>query len=363
MADEQAPDEPPSAQPQPPQPAPPEAVSQAHDKYFREVFSNTRYAASLLRPYLPDPVVDVLRWSSLTHLPGRFVSDDWHGREADLLFSVEVQGTGARVLVYVLLEHQSKPDRWMPLRVLNYCLQVWLKWQRDNKDAEKLPLIVPVVFYQGKEPWLYPRQFAELVEGGEAERGWAPQFEHLLIDQTELEPESVVGEPTARLAQVAMMAFSRGAPAELLEQTVRLMVEVSPAGEVEVLARHVEYVLAGTQSEERRKVFAAALRRHLPGRGGELMTYVEQIEARGELKGREAGREAGREEGLEQGLEQERRLLCRQAARKFGAEAGSRLSDLLQREADPERLAQVGEWVIECATEGELLARVQNGTH
>ena len=125
---------------------------------------------------------------------------------------------------------------------------------------------------------------------------------------------------------------------------------------------HMEYVLAGTQSEERRKMFAAALRRHLPGRGGELMTYVEQIEARGELKGREAGREAGREEGLEQGLEQERRLLCRQAARKFGAEAGSRLSDLLQREADPERLAQVGEWVIECATEGELLARVQDST-
>ena len=158
MADELPPDEPPSPQPQQPQPAAPEAVSQAHDKYFRGVFSNTRYAASLLRPYLPKPVVDLLQWASLTHLPGRFVSDDWHGREADLLFSVELQDSGTPVLVYVLLEHQSTPDKWMPLRVLNYCLQVWLKWQRDNERAKKLPMIVPVVFYQGKEPWLFPRQ-------------------------------------------------------------------------------------------------------------------------------------------------------------------------------------------------------------
>ena len=109
------------------------------------------------------------------------------------------------------------------------------------------------------------------------------------------------------------------------------------------------------------------------------MNYVEQIEARGELKGRRAGIEQGIkqgieqgiergieqgieqgiERGIEQGIEQERRLLRRLAERKFGAEAAPRLSDLLERVADPERLAQVGEWVIECATEEDLLARVQ----
>ena len=110
----------------------------------------------------------------------------------------------------------------------------------------------------------------------------------------------------ARLAQVAMMAIFRGMPEDLLERTVRLMLEVSPDGEVEVLARHVEYVLAATQSEERREAFAAALRRNLPGRGGELMNYVEQIEARGETKGRQAGLEEGRQEGREEGRVEER---------------------------------------------------------
>ena len=74
------------------------------------------------------------------------------------------------------------------------------------------------------------------------------------------------------------------------------------------------------------------------------------------------GREQGLKEGIEQGIEQERRLLCRLAERKFGPETAPRLSVLLERLSNAERLAQVGEWILECATEAELLARVRNAT-
>ena len=77
MADDQAQDRP-SAEPQTP-------VNNPHDKYFFDVFSDAGNAAGLLRPHLPQAVARTLRWSTLTHLPGRFVSDDWRGREADLL--------------------------------------------------------------------------------------------------------------------------------------------------------------------------------------------------------------------------------------------------------------------------------------
>ena len=66
----------------------------------------------------------------------------------------------------------------------------------------------------------------------------------------------------------------------------------------------------------------------------------------------------GREQGLEQGRAEERALLCRQAARKFDADAARRLEAVLAEVADPERLAQVGDWIIECGTAAELFARV-----
>ena len=53
-----------------------------------------------------------------------------------------------------------------------------------------------------------------------------------------------------------------------------------------------------------------------------------------------------------------RALLCREAARKFDADAARRLAAVLAEVVDPERLAQVGDWIIECGTAAELFARV-----
>ena len=68
--------------------------------------------------------------------------------------------------------------------------------------------------------------------------------------------------------------------------------------------------------------------------------------------------EHGRAQGIEQGRVEERALLCRQAARKFGAAAGQQLAAALAEVTDLDRLAQVGDWIIECGTAAELFARL-----
>ncbi len=65
--------------------------------------------------------------------------------------------------------------------------------------------------------------------------------------------------------------------------------------------------------------------------------------------------EQGREEG-------QRALLCRLATRKFDTVAGERLAAALAGVADPDRLAQVGDWIIECETPTELYARLDDGS-
>ena len=78
-------------------------------------------------------------------------------------------------------------------------------------------------------------------------------------------------------------------------------------------------------------------------------------------KGREEGLEQGLEKGREEGLEQGRALLCRQAALKFDAVAGRRLAEALADVGDADRLADVGDWIIECPTLAELFARLAGG--
>ena len=66
----------------------------------------------------------------------------------------------------------------------------------------------------------------------------------------------------------------------------------------------------------------------------------------------------GREQGLEQGLEQQRALLCRMAAARFGDDTATRLAEAVGPITDPERLAEVGEWLGRCETAAEFLARL-----
>ena len=72
---------------------------------------------------------------------------------------------------------------------------------------------------------------------------------------------------------------------------------------------------------------------------------------------RREARAEGLAEGRAQGVERQRALLCRQAARRFGEETAAPLAARLAGIDDPDRLAEVGDRIVDCATGAELLAR------
>ena len=97
-----------------------------------------------------------------------------------------------------------------------------------------------------------------------------------------------------------MMAAFRQAREELLESATRLMGELYRAMGFDEVTKHVEYVLA-TQPDEYRAVFVDALRRNVPGRGGDVMNYVEQLIERGRREGRQEGHQKGHQKGRQEG--------------------------------------------------------------
>ncbi len=62
--------------------------------------------------------------------------------------------------------------------------------------------------------------------------------------------------------------------------------------------------------------------------------------------------------GEARSLDQARALLVRQFALRFGGDTAERFGVLLEGVSDPERLAEVGEWIIECPDGASLLARM-----
>ena len=120
-------------------------------------------------------------------------------------------------------------------------------------------------------------------------------YAHLLIDQTNAEPEQLHGELRGRTAQLAMMAACR-ASWPLLQQLIPLLAELGQAGRTEDLRQLVVYIATTTREPERWRRFREAVRRQVPG-GRELMNKTEEmLEVYGDMREQE-GRQEGRREG------------------------------------------------------------------
>ena len=133
------------------------------------MFGDRREAATLLRPHLPAPLADALNWSTVTLLNRSYIDDDARASELDLLFTIERNADQAPLALYVLLEHQSEPKRYMRPRLLKYCCRIW---EQAEQEAGRLRAIVPVVLYQGRQRWPWPTELSELftpVERGRQE--------------------------------------------------------------------------------------------------------------------------------------------------------------------------------------------------
>ncbi len=62
---------------------------------------------------------------------------------------------GAPSTAYVLLEHKSTAERKTRFQIANYMMALWDRIERQ-RDAQPLPLIIPVVVYHGSGRWNAP---------------------------------------------------------------------------------------------------------------------------------------------------------------------------------------------------------------
>ncbi len=261
-------------------------IHHPHDMMVRAVLSDLAEATGFLQRHLPQEVSQALNWSTLTLLEGSFVDEDLRASEADFLYAIERISDEESVWIYVLLEHQSTPDRWMRFRLLQYCCRIWERSVREHPEQRELRAIVPLVFSQGERSWSYSSEFADLF--AEPVRDWpgVPRFSHGLIDQSGMQPDEVQGELKSRLMQLLLLAAYHPELA-WMEPVARLLGSLSalpPSGGINYVRLFVLYILA-TQEPEAAQSFRAVLGHHAPAVGDDLMTYAQELLKEGREEG------------------------------------------------------------------------------
>jgi len=264
----------------------------------------------LLRAFLSEPWIGRLDVSTLERRNASYVSEDRQNREGDTVWRVRLHGR-ERTPVYVLVEFQSRVDRYMAVRWLAY---EGLFYQQLLKEAElgpggQLPMVVLLVVYNGTPRWSAPRELAELIRVVEGASGTdVPRLRYRVIDTGRVPAE--IGDGGNVAALVFRLEASRDR--EEISRAVRLLGEALRDPEDGALRRALlvwirRVLLPGSEDED------------LPETVG-LEDFQVMLEKRVERWNREL-----REEGRLEALEKNRALLIRQLERRFGpVEAGLR---------------------------------------
>ncbi|MEM9456953.1 MAG: Rpn family recombination-promoting nuclease/putative transposase, partial [Myxococcota bacterium] len=130
------------------------------------------------------------------------------GRSAcDVLLSVRFGGSRRRALLYVLLEHQRKPDPMMPFRMLKYACRAWEDYvERSDAIDGYLPPIIPLLVHQDPKGWRGARSLSDLhrLDGEDNVELCVPPFIELHMQIHELKSDRVDMEALTVRARTAL---------------------------------------------------------------------------------------------------------------------------------------------------------------
>jgi hypothetical protein len=282
-----------------------------HDALFKELFSDPALAAQELRAALPPALVARVDWSVMTLMPTSFVDAVFHQRTSDLVYQSRFLGGGD---VFWLLEHQRTEDWWMLRRVLDTKRMMWLLWLKQHPEARHLPVIVPVVVYNGPRPWRAPRGMHELY--GLSEDLSAALGPHVLSCTLHIDDLCAVNDEALRCrrmdayARLCLFAMARAADLDFLDRLAvwqRELRHLFESGDAERIRAFVVYTSRVHRHADPRTIRKRIAALVGPEQETAMQTFYEMVV------------QEGFEDGLERGIEKgQRTMLLRLLGRRFG---------------------------------------------
>ncbi len=319
-----------------------------------------------------EPHVDSIEFEAMTVERSHFVQPDYAHVALDMLFKAPFRlsaGDPPRtILIYVLVEHQSRPQRFFMLRLAEYLLEAYKMQKRawDEKhssDAQfSLQPVLPIVLYTGDRNWEKIDTLADVIEAGKLFETMIPAFKPHFLNLRDISPEKLARQG-GFFGQVLRLIRDRAAEPAAFRRTLEEVLtnlEGMPPAERTRWVEFLSYILALVYHARGRDEQLEL--REIVDRSVQIDPHRKEYKKMGQTiaemyieKGRLEGEEKGRLEGTISGkLEASRAVLLRQLRKRFKKvprkvaariAATTNLQDLeiwLENFVDAKTLAEVG---------------------
>ncbi|WGL94044.1 Rpn family recombination-promoting nuclease/putative transposase [Arsenophonus nasoniae] len=281
-----------------------------HDAVFRQFLSEKETAKDFFDVWLPDEIKALCDLDSLKVESGSFIDADMKNYQSDILYSVNTQqGQG---YVYLLIEHQSTPDKLIAWRLMRYSLAAMQK--HLEAGHKQLPLVFPILFYSGEQsPHPYSTNWLDCFEDRKlAESIYTNPFK--LADVTTLDDGEIMQHKRMALLTLIQKHIRRRDMTELLDSIVKLL-SYNYYTDNQVITLFNYLIQEG--NAQKPMEFITEIAKQSEKHEGALMTIAQQIEEMGIQKGIQIGEQNGMQKGKLEGIQEGEKQASMKIARQM----------------------------------------------
>lgn len=156
-----------------------------HKHGYGFLFKDPEYMKRLIRDFVDKNFYNQLDFKNCEPLIEKtYITEEYREFSEDLVYKIKLRGKDA--YIFILVEFQSEPDKFISVRILNYVTLFYLDYIKEYKAANErvpdlLPPVLPILMYNGNKPWNYPFNVKDVIEDDEFLRRFYPDFSYFKI--------------------------------------------------------------------------------------------------------------------------------------------------------------------------------------
>ena len=288
-----------------------------YDAQYKVLASNRWIVQQLVEAFLDASVTDIMDLESLQMFPTESISKNakskkFKVRRNDVMWKIELKN-GSLAYVLLMVEAQSRVDSAMVFRVTEYVLN-WCLYLMATEGLEVLPLIVPMVIYNGDKTWNAATRLRDMIDAPKAFRkmGVVMDGGYILIDEKRLYESGQL--PSGNIFEPLITALHTSSVYEFFDsvKTTGQMLKESDVNQ-EFIEHVNSFILDLKELEDDSELAQIIQQRGMQDMTTTIADFEQQLMERIE-RGKQEGRQEGKQEGMQKGklesmLEFARRML------------------------------------------------------
>ena len=269
-------------------------INNIHDKFFKNILSDINIAKKFIVSFLSPEVLRYINIETLQYAETDFLLQDLKEIFSDIVFTINKKDD-KEIYISIILEHKSRPDDFTAVQLLLYIAYGYYK---QYKNTKTLQLILPIVFYHGKQKWIY-RSIEDLLNDLPPElKQFIPAFKTVFIDLKNFSDEQLDSLGDALLTSILLLEKYAFKPEELAKKIKLIYEKLNSVSDRNLLYPIIVYSMSLIKIDIIKQII-----QELPTPiKSNVMTAYDTLIQEGMEKGIQKGMEKGIQKGMEKGV-------------------------------------------------------------